>query len=74
MDTLVKTKNPAIVTQSFEVDEKDLVTIERLYARAQQSMRSPHYMPNRLAMTCSRRNCSYWRQCEREWGGTVSET
>jgi hypothetical protein len=33
-----------------------------------------HFMPNRLSMMCSRRNCSYWRHCEREWGGEVPES
>jgi hypothetical protein len=28
-------------------------------------------MPNRLSMNCSRRNCSYWRDCDREWSGEV---
>jgi hypothetical protein len=41
---------------------------------AQRSMRSELYMPNRLSLTCSRRHCAYWRNCEREWGGEVPET
>ena len=49
-------------------------------SRANALSRSPgshaqqRYMPNRLSMMCSRRNCSYWRHCEREWGGEVPET
>jgi len=74
LDTLVKTKTPALVSQSFTVHPQDLVATHRLYAFAQKSMRSELYMPNRLSMTCSRRNCSYWRHCEREWGGEVPET
>src|SRR5579872_3373105 len=40
-----------------------------LYPTVQEAMRHQHFMPNRLSMMCSRRNCSYWRHCEREWGG-----
>ena len=38
------------------------------------AMQQQHLMPNRLSMMCSRRNCSYWRHCEREWGGEVPES
>src|ERR1700722_17570038 len=31
-------------------------------------------MPHRLSMMCSKRNCSYWRHCEREWGGEVPQS
>jgi len=73
IDTLVKTKVPAIVTQSFTPAASDYAATQRLYALARQSMRKELYMPNRLSLTCSRRNCSYWRCCEREWGGEVPE-
>ncbi len=74
IDTLVKTKTPALVTQSFTITEQDLLATRELYPLAQRVMRSEEYMPNRLSLSCSRRNCSYWRNCEREWGGEVPET
>lgn len=74
LDTLVKTKTPGLVTQSFTIGLQDVVVTERLYGLAQQAMRSELYMPNRLSITCSRRNCSYWRHCEREMGGEVPES
>ena len=74
VDTLVRTKTPKIVLQSFDVTERDLQAIHALYPLAREAMRFHHLMPNRLSMLCSRRNCSYWRGCESEWGGEVSET
>jgi CRISPR/Cas system-associated exonuclease Cas4 (RecB family) len=74
IDTLVKTKTPGLVTQDFRVTEQDLFATRQLYRLAQQAMRSELYMPNRVSITCSRRNCSFWRHCEREWGGEVPET
>jgi hypothetical protein len=74
IDTLVKTKTPALVPQSFTVNEQDLLETRELYPLAQRVMRSELYLPNRLSLSCSRRNCSYWRNCEREWGGEVPET
>ena len=74
VDTLVKTKIPALVSQSFTVTDGDILAINKLYPLAQRSMRAELYMPNRLSMACSRRNCCYWRQCEKELGGEVPET
>lgn len=74
LDTLVKTKTPGLITQSFMINDQDLLAIEKLYPLALQAMRSDIFMPNRLSISCSRRNCSYWRRCEREWGGEVPKS
>jgi hypothetical protein len=74
IDTLVKTKTPQVISQSFQITEEELRVPQTLYPAAQEAMRLQRYMPNRLSMMCSRRNCSYWRHCEREWGGEVPET
>jgi CRISPR/Cas system-associated exonuclease Cas4 (RecB family) len=74
LDTLVKTKTPKIVLQGFNVTAEDIRATQTIYARASQAMRSDVYMPNRLSMFCSRRNCAYWRICECEWGGEVPES
>jgi len=74
VDTLVKTKTPALVTQNFTVSDEDILTINKLYPLARGSMKAGLYMPIRLSMSCSRRNCCYWRQCEKELGGEVPET
>jgi RecB family exonuclease len=74
IDTLVKTKTPKIVLQPFEVTGGDLRATQTIYAGASQAMKSDIHMPNRLSMFCSRRNCAYWRDCERDWGGEVPET
>lgn len=68
LDTLVKTKTPKLVTESFTIGHPDIVATQRLYALAQQAMRSELYMPNRLSISCSRRNCGYWRRCECKLG------
>ena len=74
IDTLVKTKTPQIISQSFHMTDEELRVPRTLYPAAQEAMRKQRYMPNRLSMMCSRRNCSYWRHCEREWGGEVPES
>jgi CRISPR/Cas system-associated exonuclease Cas4 (RecB family) len=74
IDTLVKTKTPQVISQNFQITIEEMRAAQILYPAAQAAMRKQHYMPNRLSMMCSRRNCSYWRHCEREWGGEVPET
>lgn len=71
IDTLVKTKTPGLVTQSFTITDHDVLATRELYPLAQTVMRSELYMPNRMSMNCSRRNCPFWRCCEQEWGGEV---
>jgi CRISPR/Cas system-associated exonuclease Cas4 (RecB family) len=71
IDTLIKTNTPGLVTQSFTITEQDVLATRELYPLAQAVMRSELYMPNRMSIHCSRRNCSFWRSCEREWGGEV---
>jgi hypothetical protein len=74
LDTLVKTKTPKRVEQRFEITDADTRATDTIYPLAQQAMRSGYYMPNRLSMLCSRRHCPYWRRCEKEFGGEVSES
>lgn len=74
IDTLVKTKTPQLISQSFQMTADELRVPQTLYPAAQEAMQKQRYLPNRLSLMCSRRNCSYWRHCEREWGGEVPET
>ena len=74
IDTLVKTKAPQIISQRFQITAEEMRAPQTLYPAAQEAMRKQRFMPNRLSMLCSRRNCSYWRHCEREWGGEVPQS
>ena len=74
IDTLVKTKSPQLIQQSFSITEQELRATDTLYPLAQELMRGGVYVPNRQSMMCSRRNCAYWRHCEQKWGGEVPET
>lgn len=69
--TLVKTKAPQLVEQSFHVEPKDRTWVDTVYPHAQAGMRSGYYMPNRASMLCSRNNCVYWERCEADYGGQV---
>ena len=74
IDTLVKTKSPQLIQQSFAITEQELRATDTLYPLAQELMRGGVFVPNRQSMMCSRRNCAYWRHCEQKWGGEVPET
>jgi PD-(D/E)XK nuclease superfamily len=72
LDTLVKTKTVQLIQQGYTVGEQDLRATEVLYPLVQEGIANGLYFPNRQSLTCSRRNCAFWRQCEREFGGTIA--
>jgi RecB family exonuclease len=74
VDTLVKTKSPQLIQQTFSISELELRAIQTLYPEAQNLIRGGVHFPNRQSMFCSRRHCAFWRHCGQKWGGEVPET
>jgi hypothetical protein len=72
VDTLVKTKTPQLVQNECQVDQSDIDATARLYPLVQQSIRAGVWLPNRGSNLCSRKYCSFWRECERSFGGRVA--
>jgi RecB family exonuclease len=73
VDTVTKTKTIATHSATVQIGDTDKLQTARLYPLAQEAMRSGLYMPNRGSNLCSRKHCSFWRQCEAEYGGCVDE-
>jgi putative RecB family exonuclease len=73
VDTLVKTKTPQLETHFLRIGAAELDYTRRLYPLAQEGMRAGLYVPNRASSLCSRRSCAFWRHCEAEFGGRVSQ-
>ncbi len=73
VETLVKTKTPQLVPLTYTVQPCDIVRIERLYPDVQRAIRAGIFLTNRASNLCSRKYCAFWRACEREHGGEVSE-
>jgi hypothetical protein len=69
--TLIKTRAPQIVEQSFTRTPGDVKWIETIYPHAQAAMRRGFYTPNRASMFCSRGSCAFWERCEADFGGQV---
>jgi putative RecB family exonuclease len=74
LDTLVKTKAVQLIQQSYTVSSQDIRATEVVYPLVRDGIASGLYFPNRQSLTCSRRHCTYWQHCEREFGGIVSAT
>ena len=74
LDTLVKTQTPQLVEQTYRVGEDDLRQTQVLFPLVQEGIRNGLYFPNRQSLFCSRRHCSYWQQCQKEFGGSVKES
>jgi hypothetical protein len=73
VDTLVKTQTIQLIQQAYTVGEQDLQATRTIYPLVQEGIQSGLYFPNRHSLLCSRKHCAFWRQCEREFGGTVRE-
>jgi len=73
VDSLVKNKAPKIVQQGYTVQACDLNETERMYPLVQQAIRTGLFLPNRSSYMCSRKYCSFWRACQREFGGEVGD-
>lgn len=73
VDTLTKTKTPALVQQTVQIDQSDVDATSKLYPLVQRSIRAGVFTPNRNSHLCSRKYCAFWRACQREFGGKVAE-
>lgn len=71
LDTVVKTKKMQLVQQSTEITPADVQYAETMYPSVQQAIRDGVFYPRRSSWRCSRKNCPFWRACQREFGGTV---
>ncbi|MGA3257589.1 MAG: PD-(D/E)XK nuclease family protein [Bryobacteraceae bacterium] len=73
LDTVTKTTTVQLVQHSCQIGPEERRYAETIYPMAQEAMRDGIYVPRRSSPFCSRRYCGYWRECEREYGGRVSE-
>jgi len=73
VDTLVKTKTPQVIQQEHVVNDSEIRYAGIVYGRVRQSIWDGVFIPNRNSFLCSRKNCAFWRECEREFGGHVRE-
>lgn len=72
IQTLVKTKTPKLVISPLHaVTPQDIQFAETMYPLAQRQQRAGISFPNRNSMLCSRKNCAFWRACEKKFGGEV---
>ena len=71
IDTLVSTREPQLISIDHTPGAQGRKLVERLYPLAAEGMAAGLYMPNRSSSLCSRRYCSFWRECQLEFGGVV---
>jgi hypothetical protein len=73
IDSLVKNKTPKLVTQEYRITDADLAECDVMYPLVQHYVRQGVFLPNRSSTMCSRKYCSFWRACEKTFGGEVAE-
>lgn len=70
LDSLVATKQPKLVSLSYQVSDADMRLCETIYPSTQDSMRRGIYLPNRGSFYCNS-SCPYATECVAEFGGIV---
>jgi CRISPR/Cas system-associated exonuclease Cas4 (RecB family) len=71
--TVTKTKAPALHKMPFTVGPEQLRYAEVMYPAAQFGIKKGVFLAQRGNYLCSRKYCSFWRQCESDFGGKVPE-
>lgn len=71
IDMLVSTREPQLVQLEHAPGAAGQRLVERIYPLVAEGIAAGCYLPNRSSTLCSRRYCSFWSECEREFGGTV---
>jgi RecB family exonuclease len=71
VDNVVKTATVEYVPQSFEITPADVQYAETVYPMVQDAIRDGIFYPRRSSWHCSRKNCGFWRACEKQYGGEV---
>lgn len=72
IDLLVSTKEPQLIQIDHTPGAAGRQLVERLYPLVAEGIAGGLYLPNRSSSLCSRRYCSFWRECIREFGGEVA--
>lgn len=71
--TITKTKTPMVYPMHFTPTWADVKYAENIYPQVALASRSGLYPPRRGNFLCSRSRCAYWRECEEEHGGRVTD-
>lgn len=59
------------VSLTKNIDNSDKEYVLRLVSAIDAAVNKELFYPNRASMMCSKKNCGYWAQCEKDWGGKV---
>lgn len=71
--TLTKTKEPGLYDHSFELTPADTQYAATMFSMVADSILAGVHIPNRGSTLCSRKQCAFWRECQKDHGGAVRE-
>ena len=68
---VIKQKTPKTITLEKQMDDSDKEYVLKVVSAIDSAVNKELFYPNRASMMCSKKNCGYWAQCEKDWGGKV---
>jgi RecB family exonuclease len=71
--TLTKTKEPGIYDHSFELTPADTQYAATMFSMVADAIDTGLHIPNRGSTLCSRKQCAFWRECQKDHGGAVRD-
>lgn len=72
-DYAIKTKTPKIVSHEFAPDESEKDFSLKITSLVDSASKSGAYLPNRNHFMCSKSQCGFWRNCLKEFKGSIKE-
>jgi CRISPR/Cas system-associated exonuclease Cas4 (RecB family) len=73
LQTLTKNGSISYIPLTTEITPADVQYAETVYPLVQDAIKDGIFYPRRSSWMCSRKNCSFWRTCEAEYGGEVGQ-
>ena len=71
--TLTKTKEPGIYDHRFELTPADTHYAATMFSMVADAIETGLHIPNRGSTLCSRKQCAFWRDCQKDHGGAVRD-
>ena len=71
LDYMIKTKTPKVHRVRWKPNKGNIAIANSTIGQVKKSIEKGIFIPNRGSFMCTKRFCGYWKECQREFGGTV---
>lgn len=73
LHVIVKTKTPKVQIVPVTIDQNTMFEVINGFRQLERSIKNEHFPLNRWNMLCSKKHCSYWDKCHKEYTDSLSK-